>query len=104
MLGKNVNISENFRFYNNEKSILKKRKIKKDYKNLINKNLNTRNHAKSGLLGYTSQARLFTSELLASLKEVKFNKKEFFAGKLVSDIKYYYPNSQNNNSFYLFNN
>lgn len=36
------------------------------------------------------------------LREVSFSKKEFFTGKLVSDIKYNHPSSHNNNSFYPF--
>ena len=44
----------------------------------------------------------FASELLSSLGKVKFSKQEFFADKLVSDIKYYPPSYHSNNTFYRF--
>ena len=55
------------------------------------------------LFEYLSQDRLFRSELSLSLREVRFNEQKFSTIILVSDIKYDYPESQNNNPFYLFN-
>lgn len=49
---KNNNILMNFVLYKNKKSILEKQNIKKDYKNWINKSLNTRIYIKNSLLEY----------------------------------------------------
>ena len=49
------------------------------------------------------QDRLFESESLSSLKEVRLNEQEFSAGIFISDIKYDYSRSQNKNLFYLLN-
>lgn len=60
-------------------------------------------HIKDGLSGRTLQNELFASKLSVSLREVRFHKQEFPAGKSISNIKYFYPSSQNNNLFHLFN-
>lgn len=102
--GEDDNTLENFGPNKNYKSTLKKQNIEKDYRNLIEKSLDTRNHVKNGLSGYTYQDRLFTYELSLFLKEIKFSKQKFFIGKPISNIKYPYLRSQNNNLFISFNN
>lgn len=49
ILGEDNNILKNFEFYKDEKSILEKQDIKKDLKNLVDKNLDTRNYTRDGL-------------------------------------------------------
>lgn len=49
--GKN-NLSKKFKFYKDE-SILKKQKIKKNYRDLVYKNSDTKSYAKDGLSRYT---------------------------------------------------
>lgn len=66
--------------------------------------MNTRIHAKNSLSRCIFQDRLFANKLLLFLRKFKFSKQKFPTSKLVSDIKYHYPSSQNNNRFYLFNN
>ncbi len=78
--------------------------IKRDHRNLVGESLDTRSHATDGLSGRTPQDRLFVNESSSSLKEVRFSKQEFPAGIPISDIKYYHPDSQNNNPFHPFNN
>lgn len=53
MLEKKNNALENFRSYEDEKSILEKQNLKKDYKDLINKSLNTISNAKDSLSKHT---------------------------------------------------
>lgn len=55
------------------------------------------------LSGRTPQNRLLANELLFSSRLIWFSEKKFLAGKPISDIKYNYRRSQNNNNFYLFN-
>ena len=50
-----------------------------------------------------SQDKLLKSELSSFLREVRFSEQEFPVSTLVSDIKYDYLGSQNNNPFYPFN-
>ena len=50
------------------------------------------------------QDELLRCELLSSLKEIRFSEQEFLVGTLVSNIKYDYPESHNNNLFYPLNN
>lgn len=49
MAKENVNISENFWLYKDEKSTLEKQNIKKNHKDLVGKSLDTKNYAKNGL-------------------------------------------------------
>ncbi len=100
--GKDDNTSENFGPHEDEESKLEEQDIEEDHRNLLGKSLDTRSHVRDGLLGHTLQDRLFISKLLLSLREVRFSKQEFPAGKLISNKKYHYQGSQNNNLFYLF--
>lgn len=59
---------------------------------------------KNILLGYTLQDRLFASKLSLFLKKIVFREQKFLASILIFDIKYNYLGSQNNNTFYWFNN
>lgn len=104
MLKKKNDILEIFGSYKDEKFILQKQDIEKDYTNLVGKSLNTRSYAKKSLLRYIPQNRLYANELLSFLREISFIDQEFFVDKPISDIKYYYLNSLNNNFFNLFNN
>lgn len=52
----------------------------------------------------TLSKKFFANELSLFLKEVRFKRQEFFADKLILNIKYHYSDSQNNNLFYSFNN
>lgn len=97
------NALENFVPHKDKKSILEKQDIKKDYRDLIGKSSDTRSHARDDLSRCTPQNRFLANELLSSLRKIKFNEQEFSIGKFVSDIKYHYLDSQNNNSFYSFN-
>ena len=56
------------------------------------------------LLRYTPQDGLFAIKSSSSLREIQFSHQKFLAGKPISDIKYKYLRSQNNHTFYLFNN
>lgn len=71
--GENDNISDDFRFYKDEKFILEQQKIENDYRNAISENLDIKSHMRNILSGYTSQNRLFKNELLLSLREVRFS-------------------------------
>lgn len=72
--------------YENKKYILDKQDIKGDYKDLIGKSLNTGSRVRNSLSGRTPQEELLASELLSSLREVRFNEQEFSTCKPVSDI------------------
>lgn len=100
--GKNGYISNNFGSYENEKFTLEVQNIKRDYRNLVGKSSDTESRAKKSLLGRTPQDELLGSELLSSLGEIKFSEQEFPVGILVSNIKYHFSRSQNDNLFYLF--
>ena len=95
------NTLKNFEPYKKKKSILEKQDIKKNHRNLRNKSLNTKIHAKNNLLRYNSQIKLLRMELSSSLKEVRFSNQEFSTGTPISNIKYNYLGFQNNNLFYL---
>lgn len=56
---KDNNVSDNFGPYEDKKSILEKYDIQGNYKNLVDKNLNTKSCIKNGLSKYTSQTELF---------------------------------------------
>ena len=103
MLRENDNLSENFGSHKGEKSTLEEQKMEGDYKDLVSKNSNTGSRARDGLSEYTPQAGLLASELSSSLRQVTSSKQDFPAGKPVSNIKYYYRGSKNNNLFYPFN-
>ena len=71
---------------------------------MVSKSSDTESCARNDLSGYTPQDGLLASELLASLREVRFSEQGFPVNKLVTDIKYYHLGSQNNNPFHPFNN
>ena len=96
-------VLENFEPYEDEECTQKAQKIEEDHKDLVGKSLDNESHARDGLSGHTCQARLFASESLSSLREVRFSKQEFSAGKPVSDIKHHHFGFQNNNLYYPFN-
>lgn len=102
--GKNENILDNFGLHEDKDFILEEQDIKGDYRNLVDKSSDTESHIRNGLSKWTTQDRLFASESLLSLIEIRFSKLEFSTNIPISDIKYQHPSSQNNNSFYLFNN
>ena len=98
------NASENFWPHEDDESILEEQDIENHERNLVGKRLDTGNHARDSLLGRTPQDGLFASESSSFLREIRFSKHEFPAGKAVSDIKYHHPGSLNNNLFHPFNN
>lgn len=87
MPGKNHNVSKNFELHENEKSILEKQNIKRDYRDLVSKFMDTESCEKNSLSKHTSQNKFFVSELSSFLREIRFSKQEVFASKIVSDIK-----------------
>ena len=103
ILGEDDNISENFRPHENKESTLEKQDIEGDYTNLIGKSWDTGNCPRDGLSRRILQDELLAKESSSSLTEVRFSKQEFSASKLVSNIKYYHPDSSNNNLFHPFN-
>lgn len=60
---KDDDISENFRSYEDEESIIKKQEMEEDHGDSVNKTLNTKSHAKDTLLGHTPKATFLASEL-----------------------------------------
>ena len=60
------------------------------------------NEQKPATPNWTPQNRLLNESSLI-FRKVTFSESEFPAGTLVLDIRYEYPESQNNNPFYLFN-
>lgn len=66
--------------------------------------MNSGSPAKRSLSERIPQNSLFASELSSFLKEISYSEQEFSANKPISNIKYHYPDFQNNNPFYLFNN
>ncbi len=101
---KRCNISENFELYEDKEFTLGEQDIEGKYRNLVSKNLENGSRARNGLSEYISQDGLLVSELLSSLKEVRFTEKEFSASIPILDIKYPHSGSQKKNSFHLFNN
>lgn len=102
-MGKNDNALEKLGPYEDNKSTLKEQNIERDHRNLMNKTLDSANQAKDGLLKRTFQNKFLASELPVFLREVRFNKQEFPADKLVLYIKYLYLGFQNDNHFHWFN-
>lgn len=100
---KDDNISENFGRHEDDKSTLEEQNIKGDYRIMVGKSSHMRSRVKNGLLECTPLNGLLASESSAFLREIKFSEQEFFTDKLLSDIKYFYPGSQKDNPFYLFN-
>ena len=101
MFEEDENTSDNFGFYEDKKSIPKAQDIERDHKNLVGKSSDIRSCTRAKRI---SQDGLLESELSSSLREIRFSKREFFTGTLVSNIKYNYLRSQNDNLFYLFHN
>lgn len=75
---KHDNALEYFNSYKNEKYILDKENIKKNHKDFLRKNLNTRSRAKNNLLVYIFQEEFLANKLLLSFKKVRFGRQEFF--------------------------
>ncbi len=94
--------SENFGSHEDDKS--EEQDIERDYRNSVGENSDTRSCARDSLSRCTLQDRLLANELSVSLKEVKFSEQELPISKPVSDMKYPYLDSQNNNLFHSFNN
>lgn len=90
---KNDNTLDNFRFYEDKKSILEAQDTKRDYRDLVDENSDTRNRTKNSLSGYTIQDELLESELSSFLREIWFSKQQFPAGTPISHIKYHYLQS-----------
>ncbi len=101
--GEDNNALETFEPYKDEKSILEKQNIERDYKNLVGKSSDIEICTKNSLSKRISQDRLLASKLSSFLREVRFNEQESLTDKLVLDIKYYHLGSQKNNSFHPFN-
>lgn len=99
----NDDASENSWLYEDEESILEKQNIKRDYRDLVSKSLNTGSSARDGLLRRIFSDRLYTSELSSFLIEVSFSEQEFPTNKPILNIKYHHLGSQNDKFFYLFN-
>lgn len=55
------------------------------------------------LLRRISQNEFLANKLSSFLREVRFNKQEFSDSTSISDIKYDYLKSKNNDFFYYFN-
>lgn len=103
MLKKYDNALYNFGLYVDEKFKLKEQNIKKDHRNLVDKSLDVKIYTKNCLSGCISQNQVLATKSLLSLREVSFSKQEFFVDIPIPDIKYHYPNTKNNNLFYLLN-
>lgn len=74
MPGKDDNISKNFESHENKESILEKQNIKRDYRDLVSKFMDTESREKDSLSKHTSQNKFFVSELSSFLKEIRFSK------------------------------
>lgn len=59
----NNNASDNFGPHVDEESTLEELYIEEDYRDLIDKSLDTKSHARDSLSGSTSENRLFANEL-----------------------------------------
>ena len=101
MLEEDNNVADNFKSYEDEKSISKVQNIEKDHRDLVGKSSDTGNCTRAE---HTLQDGLLESESLSSLREVRFSKQEFSTTIPVSNIKYIHLRSQNDNLFYLFHN
>lgn len=71
--GEDNNVSDNFNTYLNKKFILDEQDIEKNYKDLVDKNVDTQSCTRDELLKYTSQDRFLVYELSLFLKEIKFS-------------------------------
>lgn len=60
--------------------------MKRDYRDLVGKTLDTESYAKNGLSKHIFQARFFANKLSSFLREVRFGKQEFSADKPISNI------------------
>ena len=72
MSEKEINRSDNFVLYEDEKSINEAENIEENHKNMVGKGSNTERCIKDSLSGCISQNRMLGSELSLSLKEVRF--------------------------------
>ena len=77
--------SKNVGSCEDNKLTLKEQDIKEDQRNLEEKSLDIKSHAKDGLSRRILPAGLLGSELLLFLKEVRFNNQEFAASIFVSN-------------------
>lgn len=90
MIEEDNNLLNNFGYYENEKPALEKPNIEEDNIDQTKKSLDTKNHVKNLLSRCTTQDGLLRSELLSSLKEVRFIDQKFATGIPISNIKYIY--------------
>ena len=97
------NSSENFEPYEDKKSILEEQKIESNHRDLVVETLDTESHVRNGLSKHTPQGWLPANKSSSFLREVRFSKQKFSAGKPILDIKYCHPGPQDNNLFYPFN-
>lgn len=88
MVGEEDNLSDNSGPYKDEKHALEEPDIEKDDKDLANDSLDTRNHARNMLSGYTTQDELLRSVSSWSLRAFRSSDQEFAAGISISKIKY----------------
>lgn len=98
------NLSNSFGLNEDEKFLFEEQDIEEDYGNSINKNLDTKNYTRNSLSKHMSLDGLLVNNLLSSLRKFKFSEQKFYVSKLLSNIKYHSPGTQNNNLFHLFNN
>lgn len=73
MLEKDDNLSDNFGPYIDKKSALGEPEIETNDINFVDESLDIKSCIKDIVSGCTPQEKLFGSELLSSLKEVKFS-------------------------------
>lgn len=99
MAGEDHNLSDNFQSHNNEIPVLEQLEIEENDMNLVSKSLDTKNHIRNMLSNFTSQDGLLKSELLTSLKKIRFSDQEFAAGTSPSNIRYNHLGFQINNFF-----
>ena len=97
------NASKYFGPHKNEEYTLDEQNIEGDHRDLVDKSSNIRSRVRDNLSKRTPQDGVFASELLLSLREVRFSEQEFPVSKPISDIKYHHLSSQKNNPFHPFN-
>ena len=78
MPGEDDNTLNNFELYKDEESILEAQNIEKDHRDMVGKSSDNRNRAKAGRI---SQNGLLGSESSSSLREVRFSKQKYLAGR-----------------------
>lgn len=66
---------------------------------MVGKSLDTGSRVKNNLSKHIPQDKLFISESLSFLREIRFHEQEFFAEIPISNIKYYDLSTHNNRFF-----